>query len=62
MQLGGLALFVACRAPLRLLQERDGAADWRVRADMRKAMPRDVHRKSVVPLNKLIRAEDLEFD
>ncbi len=30
--------------------------------DMRKALPRDVHKKSVVPLKKPIRPEDLEFE
>jgi N-terminal acetyltransferase B complex catalytic subunit len=30
--------------------------------DMRKAMPRDVHKKSVIPLRKPVRPEDLEFD
>mmetsp|Transcript_27297 Transcript_27297/g.69489 ORF Transcript_27297/g.69489 Transcript_27297/m.69489 type:complete len:175 (-) Transcript_27297:393-917(-) len=30
--------------------------------DMRKAMPRDVHRKSVVPLTRPVKPEDLEFD
>eukprot|EP00195_Chlamydomonas_chlamydogama_P008686 CAMPEP_0202893452 /NCGR_PEP_ID=MMETSP1392-20130828/3036_1 /ASSEMBLY_ACC=CAM_ASM_000868 /TAXON_ID=225041 /ORGANISM="Chlamydomonas chlamydogama, Strain SAG 11-48b" /LENGTH=174 /DNA_ID=CAMNT_0049577795 /DNA_START=27 /DNA_END=551 /DNA_ORIENTATION=- len=30
--------------------------------DMRKAMPRDVHRKSVMPLTRPIRPEDLEFE
>jgi N-terminal acetyltransferase B complex catalytic subunit len=30
--------------------------------DMRKAMPRDVHMKSVIPLKKPVRPEDLEFD
>eukprot|EP00798_Chlamydomonas_sp_ICE-L_P021771 gene21771-28789_t len=29
--------------------------------DMRKAMPRDVHKKSVIPLTKPVRPEDLEF-
>ena len=31
-------------------------------ADMRKAMPRDVHKRSVVPVKKPVRPEDLEFD
>lgn len=30
--------------------------------DMRKAMPRDVHKKSVIPLKKPVRPEELEFD
>lgn len=30
--------------------------------DMRKAMPRDVMKKSVIPLKKPVRPEDLEFD
>ncbi|KAG1666486.1 hypothetical protein FOA52_004868 [Chlamydomonas sp. UWO 241] len=30
--------------------------------DMRKAMPRDVHKKSVVPLKRPITPEELEFD
>jgi N-terminal acetyltransferase B complex catalytic subunit len=30
--------------------------------DMRKAMPRDIHEKSVVPLPHAVRPEDLEFD
>lgn len=30
--------------------------------DMRKAMPRDVQKRSVVPLKKPVRPEDLEFD
>jgi N-terminal acetyltransferase B complex catalytic subunit len=30
--------------------------------DMRKAMPRDVTKASVVPLKKPVRPEDLEFD
>lgn len=30
--------------------------------DMRKAMPRDIHEKSVVPLPHPVRPEDLEFD
>ena len=29
--------------------------------DMRKALPRDVHKKSVVPLKDPIRPEDLEW-
>ena len=31
-------------------------------ADMRKAMPRDVHKESVVPLKRPVYPEDLEFD
>jgi N-terminal acetyltransferase B complex catalytic subunit len=30
--------------------------------DMRKAMPRDVKKESVIPLSKPVRPEDLEFD
>lgn len=30
--------------------------------DMRKAMPRDVAKKSIIPLNKPVRPEDLEFE
>lgn len=30
--------------------------------DMRKAMPRDVHKQSIIPLKKPVRPEDLEFD
>lgn len=30
--------------------------------DMRKAMPRDVHKKSIIPLKRPIRPEELEFD
>jgi N-terminal acetyltransferase B complex catalytic subunit len=30
--------------------------------DMRKAMPRDVHKRSIIPLKKPVRPEDLEFD
>jgi N-terminal acetyltransferase B complex catalytic subunit len=30
--------------------------------DMRKAMPRDVHKKSVIPLKRPIKPEELEFD
>lgn len=30
--------------------------------DMRKAMKRDVNRRSVIPLKKPVRPEDLEFD
>jgi N-terminal acetyltransferase B complex catalytic subunit len=30
--------------------------------DMRKAMPRDVARASVVPLNRDVRPHELEFD
>ena len=30
--------------------------------DMRKAMPRDVHKKSVVPLTRPVRPEELEFE
>lgn len=29
-------------------------------ADMRKAMPRDVHKKSIIPLKRPVRAEDLD--
>lgn len=29
---------------------------------MRKAMPRDVHRKSVIPLKRPVRVEELETD
>lgn len=31
-------------------------------ADMRKAMPRDVAKKSIIPLKKPVRPEDLEFE
>lgn len=41
----------------RLLQQSAGAL-----ADMRKAMPRDRDKESMVPLKKPIRPEDLEFD
>jgi N-terminal acetyltransferase B complex catalytic subunit len=30
--------------------------------DMRKAMPRDVQKRSIIPLKKPVRPEDLEFD
>jgi len=30
--------------------------------DMRKAMPRDVHKQSIVPLKRPVKPEDLEFD
>lgn len=30
--------------------------------DLRKALPRDVHKKSIIPLKKPVRPEDLEFD
>jgi N-terminal acetyltransferase B complex catalytic subunit len=30
--------------------------------DMRKAMPRDVEKKSVIPLRRPVKPEDLEFD
>ena len=29
---------------------------------MRKAMPRDVAKRSIIPLKKPVRPEDLEFD
>ncbi|KAG2490877.1 hypothetical protein HYH03_010795 [Edaphochlamys debaryana] len=30
--------------------------------DMRKALPRDVHKKSIIPLKKPIKPEDLEWE
>lgn len=33
-----------------------------VLADMRKAMPRDVHKKSIIPLKRAVTPEELEYD
>ena len=43
----------------RVLQYYSGNEDA---YDMRKAMPRDVHKQSVVPLTRPVRPDELEFD
>lgn len=52
-----------------LLCGRDGVLIWLLMngfgfaiADMRKAMPRDVHKQSIIPLKKAITPEELEYD
>ena len=54
----------AWAAHKKLLRSRraDASARAPLRADMRKAMPRDVHKRSIVPLKRPIQPWELEHD